>query len=208
MTRAELKRASESMEKYKKSVSATELDRLRLEAERAALQVEQARQELKIAGFTLRLKQNEVDYAAWTLDRLRIKSPLDGMVVEANQRPGEWVEPGETMFRIVRIDRLRVEAFVDARHASNSLVGRDVKLTVDSAGPAPRSSSAKWSSSAPKSIRSTARRHLGRGRESRWRAATRAARQTLDRAATGRCAAPGVRELAAALPAARERKPR
>ncbi|HVU88536.1 MAG TPA: HlyD family efflux transporter periplasmic adaptor subunit [Pirellulales bacterium] len=134
VTRAELRRASESMEKYKKSVSATELDRLRLEAERAALQVEQAQEELKVAGFTERLKQNELDYAAWTLERLRIKSPLDGMVVEINQRPGEWVEPGETMFRVVRIDRLRVEAFLDAHQAAGSLAGRPVKLSIDGKG--------------------------------------------------------------------------
>lgn len=131
VTRAELRRASESMEKYKKSVSATEIDRLRLEAERAGLQVEQAEQELKVAAFTQRLKQNELDYAVWTLERLRIKSPLDGVVVEINQRPGEWVEPGETMFRVVRIDRLRVEAFLDAHKAAGSLVGRPVKLAID-----------------------------------------------------------------------------
>jgi macrolide-specific efflux system membrane fusion protein len=136
VTRAELRRASESMEKYKKSVSATELDRLRLEAERAALQVEQAQQELKVAGFTQRLKQNELDYAVWTLERLRIKSPLDGVVVEINQRPGEWVEPGETMFRVVRIDRLRVEAFLDAHQAAGLLVGRPVKLAIDAKGDA------------------------------------------------------------------------
>ncbi len=37
VARAELKRAMESVEKYKKSVSDTELDRLRLAAERAEL---------------------------------------------------------------------------------------------------------------------------------------------------------------------------
>jgi len=130
VARAELKRASESLEKYKKSVSATELDRLRLEAERAALQVEQAEQVLKVAALTEQLKQNDLDFATASLDRLTIKSPLDGMVVEVNQRPGEWVEPGEAMFRIVRIDRLRVEGFLDAPLAVASLVGRPVVLSV------------------------------------------------------------------------------
>ena len=96
-----------------------------------ALQVEQAEQELKVAGLTERLKQNDLDFATWTLERLRIKSPLDGMVVEVNQRPGEWVEPGEAMFRVVRIDRLRVEAFLDAHQAAGTLVGRGVTLSVD-----------------------------------------------------------------------------
>ncbi len=131
VTRAELKRASESMEKYNRSVSATELDRLRLETERAALQIEQAEHELKVARLTEKLKQNELEFADFALDRLRIKSPLSGVVVEVSQRPGEWVEPGETMFRVVRIDRLRVEAFLDAHQASEALVGRGVKLSIE-----------------------------------------------------------------------------
>jgi macrolide-specific efflux system membrane fusion protein len=131
VARAELRRASESQEKYSRSVSATEIDRLRLEAERAALQVEQAEHELKVARFTEQLKQNDVDFAAWGLEKLRTKSPVAGIVVEVNQHPGEWVEPGETMFRIVRIDRLRVEAFLDARQVVDGLVGRDVTLAVE-----------------------------------------------------------------------------
>jgi RND family efflux transporter MFP subunit len=134
VTRAELKRASESMEKYNRSVSATEIDRLKLEAERAALQIEQAEEELKVSKFTERLKQNELDFAIWTVEKLRIKSPLAGMVVEVNQRPGEWIEPGETMFRVVRIDRLRVEAFLDSHEAGDNLVGRVVTLSVELPG--------------------------------------------------------------------------
>jgi RND family efflux transporter MFP subunit len=139
VTRAELKRASESMVKYNRSVSATEIDRLRLEAERAALQVEQAEQDLKVARFTVQLKKNELDFATFAIERMRIermriKSPLAGMVVEVNQHPGEWVEPGKAMFRVVRIDRLRVEAFLDARQAADALVGRGVTLSVDAPG--------------------------------------------------------------------------
>ncbi|HEY1599547.1 MAG TPA: HlyD family efflux transporter periplasmic adaptor subunit [Pirellulales bacterium] len=134
VTRAELKRASESMEKYNRSVSATEIDRLKLEAERAALQIEQAQEDLKVSKYTERLKQNELDFAIWTVEKLRIKSPLAGMVVEVNQRPGEWIEPGETMFRVVRIDRLRVEAFLDSHEAGDNLVGREVTLSVELPG--------------------------------------------------------------------------
>jgi multidrug efflux pump subunit AcrA (membrane-fusion protein) len=134
VTRSELKRASESMVKYNRSVSATEIDRLRLEAERAALQVEQAEQDLKVAKFTEQLKQNELDFADWAIERLRVRSPLVGMVVEVNHRPGEWVEPGKAMFRVVRIDRLRVEAFLDAQQAAETLMGRAVTLSVEVPG--------------------------------------------------------------------------
>jgi len=134
VAKAELKRASESTEKYKRSVSATELDRLRLESERAALQIEQAEQEQTAAKFTEQLKQNEVDFAAWNIDQMKIRSPLAGVVVEVSSHPGEWVEPGETVFRILRMDRLRVEAFLDSANAPDSLIGRPVTLSVDLPG--------------------------------------------------------------------------
>jgi macrolide-specific efflux system membrane fusion protein len=47
------------------------------------------------------------------------------------------------MFRIVRIDRLRVEAFLDSQHAAGSLVGRDVTLTIEPARGEPRTYSGK-----------------------------------------------------------------
>lgn len=131
VAKAEFKRATDSTDKYKKSVSATELGRLKLEAEKAELQIEQAEQEQTSAKHTERLKQNEVDFAAWNIDRMRVRSPLAGVVVEIIHHPGEWVEPGETVFRILRMDRLRVEAFVDANKITDSLVGRPVSLSVD-----------------------------------------------------------------------------
>jgi multidrug efflux pump subunit AcrA (membrane-fusion protein) len=134
VAKAELKRATDSTDKYKRSVSATELGRLKLEAERAELQIEQAEQEQTSAKHTERLKQNEVDFAAWNIDRMRVRSPLAGVVVEIIHHPGEWVEPGETVFRILRMDRLRVEAFLDSTKITDSLVGRPVSLAVDLPG--------------------------------------------------------------------------
>ncbi|HEY2839717.1 MAG TPA: HlyD family efflux transporter periplasmic adaptor subunit [Pirellulales bacterium] len=134
VAKAELKRATDSTEKYKRSVSSTELGRLKLEAERAELQVEQAEQEQTSAKHTERLKENEVDFAAWNVDRMRVRSPLAGVVVEIAHHPGEWVEPGETVFRILRIDRLRVETFLDSTKITDSLVGRPVTLSLDLPG--------------------------------------------------------------------------
>jgi macrolide-specific efflux system membrane fusion protein len=38
------------------------------------------------------------------------------------------------MFRVVRIDRLRVEAFLDSHEAGDNLVGREVTLSVELPG--------------------------------------------------------------------------
>jgi multidrug efflux pump subunit AcrA (membrane-fusion protein) len=54
------------------------------------------------------------------------------MVVEVLRRRGEWVQPGDTVVRIVRLDKLRAEGFLPAKHASLDLVGSQVRLKVAS----------------------------------------------------------------------------
>lgn len=130
----ELKRARESVEKYKKSVSETELDRLRLSAEKAALDVDQTIQDHEIAGLTMQLKEAERDLAAAAVDRRRIISPIAGMVVQVHRHRGEWVEPGQTLVRVLRIDRMRVEGLVPAKRLEGDLMGRRAVLAVDLPG--------------------------------------------------------------------------
>ena len=43
---------------------------------------------------------------------------------------GEWVEPGETMLRLIRVDRLRAEGFVNAAKIRGELKGAPVTLMV------------------------------------------------------------------------------
>ena len=132
---AELQRATDSLERYPRSISATEIDRLRLSAEKAALAVEQANFEFELAQFAARLREAELELAAENVKRRQITSPLDGVVVEVTRREGEWIEASKTVFRIVRMDRLRAEGFLHADQAAEDLVGRDIVLkTVLSGG--------------------------------------------------------------------------
>lgn len=132
---AELQRAADSLERYPRSISATEIDRLRLTAEKAALAVEQANFEFQLAQFAARLREAELELATENVKRRQITSPLDGIVVEVTRREGEWIEASKTVFRMVRIDRLRAEGFLHADQITEDLVGRDIVLkTVLSGG--------------------------------------------------------------------------
>lgn len=131
LAKNDLSRAKESIERFKKSVSAAELDKLQLETERAVLTIEHAEHQFEVAQLAEQLKQNEVAVAERGVVRRRIASPIDGVVVELKHRRGEWVEPGETVVRVVRMDRLRVEGFVSAQMASSDLLRRPVSLRVD-----------------------------------------------------------------------------
>jgi len=114
VAQAELKRSKESIERFERSVSQTELDKITLEAERATLAVESADRELQTARLTLALKQAEVAVARQVVERRSVRAPLNGLVVQIHRRRGEWVKPGDPVVRLMRIDRLRVEAFVAA----------------------------------------------------------------------------------------------
>jgi macrolide-specific efflux system membrane fusion protein len=128
---AELRRARESVDKFRKSVSDTELDRLRLAAERTLLEIEQAEQDQQIAALTHQLKNTEVAVAEQSIERRKVLSPLDAMVVELKRRVGEWVQPGDVVARLVRVDRVRAEGFLPAGSVTPNLLGSPALLTLE-----------------------------------------------------------------------------
>ena len=131
VAQSELRRAKESVATYPKSVSGTEMDRLTLTADKTAFEVDQAKHEREITRLTLALKQNEVQQAQRKVARRQVFAPLDGMVVQIHRHPGEWVEPGEKVIRLVRLNRLRVEGFISSKEAARRLPGTRVQLVVD-----------------------------------------------------------------------------
>ncbi len=129
---AELKRAEDSIKKYPKSISKTELDRLKLTAEKAELEIEQATEEAKTAELEARLKKNSESIAALAVQKRKVIAPISGMVVQIMTKDGEWVQPGETVLRLLKLDRLRAEGLVKAsRLKGQNLKNRSVILIVN-----------------------------------------------------------------------------
>ena len=61
----------------------------------------------------------------------QIKAPIKGVVVQIQRHQGEWVKPGDTVLRILRIDRLRAEGYIKAKYLGKVAKGREVRLTVE-----------------------------------------------------------------------------
>ena len=61
------------------------------------------------------MAEAEVQAAEANLERRRITAPLDAVVVELSRHEGEWAQVGDPVMRLVRIDRLRVEGFLNAK---------------------------------------------------------------------------------------------
>lgn len=127
---AELKRATDSKNRFEKSVSKTELDQLKLRAEESALQIDQAQFEFETSQLTVQSKNAALLIAEHDVRRRTLVAPAHGMVVEVLVQTGEWVEPGSPVLRMVYMKRLRVEGFVKANQASNDLVGKKVRIAV------------------------------------------------------------------------------
>jgi macrolide-specific efflux system membrane fusion protein len=128
---AELRRAVDSERRFAQSVSQSEIDHLRLSAQKTELEIEQAQLELELAQAARELKQIDVEHAEHVIKERRITAPLAGFVAEVMRHQGEWVEPGQTILRILRLDRLRAEGLVNASDVSGDFKGRKVTLTVN-----------------------------------------------------------------------------
>ena len=125
------RKAEDSHVRIPGSVTEVERERLKLEWEKTGLQIEQARLDRSLADLTAKSKGVELEAAEKGIERRVIRSPLDGEVEEVFPHEGEWLQPGDPLARIVTIDRLYVEGFVDsARFGPAELRGRPVTVEV------------------------------------------------------------------------------
>jgi len=131
VAKAELDRSEEALTIAAKSVSQTEMDRLRLIVEKNTLEIEQAQEELEIARLTARLRETELDLVRTQLSKYEIKSPIEGMVVAVFRRAGEWIETSDALVKVVRIYRLRAEGFIRNEDALLDLLGSQAIVTVE-----------------------------------------------------------------------------
>ena len=132
---AEYKIALSANAKQANAVSAVELERLRLAVEQARIKIsvtqfDQSLKSIEARGFDAKARLTAVE-----VRQRKVLAPLAGEIVEVFYRPGEWVEPGKPIVRLVRLDRLRVEGFVRYDEQSpGSLHGKVVRVEVASAG--------------------------------------------------------------------------
>ncbi len=87
-----------------KVASAQDKDRAARDARLAAWRLQQAQDDLQLYAL-------EKARAETALDRRKIRSPIDGVVVARLHEPGEYIED-QPLMRIVRLDPLHVEAIL------------------------------------------------------------------------------------------------
>lgn len=135
VAKAEFEASIEANKRTPNVIPKTDVRRQRMEAERAKMQSMLAVEELKIAEQDAWAKHGNFKRAEAATKRRTITSALNGVVVKRNKFEGEWVQPGETVMRIVQMDRFYVEGSIDGKQfARHSMKGRPVKITVSLTG--------------------------------------------------------------------------
>jgi len=94
------------------AVPLTRMRQLRLAVERGQLEVAQAKRRMKRAEVEASLREADLAVIDDQMRNLHVESPIGGVVLEVDREPGEWIEKGQPIATVGRIDRLHVHALL------------------------------------------------------------------------------------------------
>jgi len=110
------------------AISEAERDQANFEYQRAVRTEEQAKENQLLNAIEVDVLQNEILVAEHLLNILSIQSPVEGVVAAIYKRPGEYVQAGEPVARVVKNDVLRVSALVTLNDAERIERGAAVRF--------------------------------------------------------------------------------
>lgn len=110
--------------------------RLDLGRQKAEFQIDVEELGRRVNMLTRDLKSAELERVDHEISKHTITAPVGGVVAQRYHAPGEWLAEGAPVYRVIRMDRLRVEGFLNtAELAPQELLGAraviDVRLTRD-----------------------------------------------------------------------------
>jgi macrolide-specific efflux system membrane fusion protein len=125
-------RCQDANKKTALAFSDVEMEEKKFAADKANLAIEQAGKQHIVDGFTAEAKQAELELAEEAIRRRQITAPIDGEIQKLYVHLGEWVKPGDTVARLIRMDRLRVEGYLDKdTYSPGDVVDRPVVVQVE-----------------------------------------------------------------------------
>ena len=111
VTEKTLSKSMAANRQFARTIPSTELERLQLELDQAKLSGEQALMELDAAQWTVKLKEKMTHATKVKLDSRIVRAPFRGTVAQVLIQPGQWVNAGEPIARVIDLERLRVEGY-------------------------------------------------------------------------------------------------
>lgn len=131
VAKAEYDKILESNRRAPGSVTKVEELRAKLEWDKDELSIEKAQLDQELARDEVDSKRAELDAANLAIERRKTLAPFDGEVVTLYRHQSEWVNPGDPILRVVRLDTMRVEGFVDqSKYDPHEVQGCEVTVEV------------------------------------------------------------------------------
>jgi multidrug resistance efflux pump len=112
---AELDASRAVQNEFSGAIATTQLRRLKLSVTRGELEVARAEKRRSEAETAVDLAEAELSVIDDQLRKLHVQTPLTGVLLEVAKKVGEWVETGETLATVARIDRLHIHAILDSK---------------------------------------------------------------------------------------------
>ncbi|MFO0975562.1 MAG: HlyD family efflux transporter periplasmic adaptor subunit [Planctomycetaceae bacterium] len=112
--------------------------------ERTKLLAREKQRLVEVARVNSEIAANELETAQLMLQRRQLIAPFAGSIVAVHRQPGEWVEPGTAVFRLIALDRLRAECMVEAKHLNRLKVGMPVRIIRKDSQSEPVSGTLAW----------------------------------------------------------------
>jgi multidrug efflux pump subunit AcrA (membrane-fusion protein) len=117
------------------AVKESEIRKLKFAQTKATKGVEAAQTAQQIAKKSALVEKAKVSMAEQKLKRLQIPSPLNAVVSDVFAQKGAWINAGDPVAQVTRMDLLRVDFRLDAKKYNPSdLVDRKLVVTLELAG--------------------------------------------------------------------------
>jgi multidrug resistance efflux pump len=114
-----------------KAVAAVDLREAKLEWDHFKLAIEKSAHDQELAKFEALTKKAELNAADLAIERRTIRAPFDGVVEELKRKQDEWVQPGDTILTLLRLDTMHVEGAVfQKQYDPHEVQGCDVAVEV------------------------------------------------------------------------------
>ena len=122
-------RYDQSLQSLRAASESVVVEQREIAGRRLRLQISEAKLEHEVSSLVVQRMATSLDVAKEELERQQVRSPFTGIVVEKLRHAGEWVETGDSVLRVVRLDTLFAEGYVAADLVDRSIRGHEVSVT-------------------------------------------------------------------------------
>lgn len=134
VAQAEYEMLVETNRRAERAVTQSELRKAKLEWDHLILAIEKSGHDQELAKFEAYTKQAELEAAELAIKRRVITAPFDGVVEELKRKQDEWVQPGDTILNLMRLDTMHVEGTVEqSQYDPHEIQGCEVTVEIEMA---------------------------------------------------------------------------